>query len=141
MYSKTYNSIIIGANKEESAEFQKEYFPQRRIKNRTVGKGDFTSNSDSGWKERYFGIIGKYGKQVQNVLYTVLDTMVRLLTPIIPHTMDELYEAMGGSKLSSVLLTMPARSEVNANLLEIKFRDSIIICDEDFLSLKNENIF
>jgi isoleucyl-tRNA synthetase len=56
-------------------------------------------------------------KQVQNVLYTVLDTVVRLLTPIIPHTMDELYESMGGSKFSSVLLDMPTRREVDTELL------------------------
>ncbi|MBR3891339.1 MAG: isoleucine--tRNA ligase [Bacilli bacterium] len=56
-------------------------------------------------------------KQVQNVLYKVLDTVVRLLTPIIPHTMDELYEAMGGDKFSSVLLDMPTRKEVNNELL------------------------
>lgn len=56
-------------------------------------------------------------KQVQNVLYKVLDTVVRLLSPIIPHTMDELYEAMGGDKLSSALLSMPVRETVNKELL------------------------
>jgi isoleucyl-tRNA synthetase len=56
-------------------------------------------------------------KQVQNVLYKVLDTLLRLLTPIIPHTMDELYESMGGSKFSSVLLDMPTRREVDTELL------------------------
>lgn len=29
----------------------------------------------------------------------------------------------------------------NAILLDIKFRDSIIVCDENFVSLKEENIF
>ena len=57
-------------------------------------------------------------KQVQNVLYKVLDTVIRLLTPIIPHTMDELYEAMGGDKLSSQLLSMPTVTEVDSELLK-----------------------
>ena len=56
-------------------------------------------------------------KQVQNVLHKVLDTVVRLLTPVIPHTMDELYEAMGGDKLSAQLLSMPKKEEVNTELL------------------------
>ena len=30
---------------------------------------------------------------------------------------------------------------LNANLLEIVFRDSIIVCDESYLSLKNEGVF
>ena len=33
-------------------------------------------------------------------------------------TMDELYEAMGGKKLSSALLDMPSKSEVNETLLQ-----------------------
>ncbi len=56
-------------------------------------------------------------KQVQNVLYKVLDTVIRLLTPVVPHTMDELYEAMGGNKLSAQLLSMPNKEEVNTKLL------------------------
>ena len=38
-------------------------------------------------------------------------------------------------------INLASKILVNSNLLEIKFRDSIIVCDEDFLSLKAENIF
>ena len=56
--------------------------------------------------------------QVQNVLNTVLDTLMRLLTPIIPHTMDELYTELGGKEKSVQLLSMPEREEVNTELLK-----------------------
>ena len=56
--------------------------------------------------------------QVQNVLNTVLDTLMRLLTPIIPHTMDELYAEYSGKEKSAQLLSMPVREEVNNELLK-----------------------
>jgi len=56
--------------------------------------------------------------QVQNVLNKVLDTLMRLLTPIIPHTMDELYTELGGKEKSAQLLSMPVREEVNTELLK-----------------------
>ena len=56
--------------------------------------------------------------QVQNVLNKVLDTLMRLLTPIIPHTMDELYTELGGKEKSVQLLSMPEREEVNTELLK-----------------------
>ena len=56
--------------------------------------------------------------QVQNVLYKVLDTLMRLLTPIIPHTMDELYTELTGSSKSVQLLSMPVREKVNEELLK-----------------------
>ena len=57
-------------------------------------------------------------KQVQNVLYKVLDTLMRLMTPIIPHTMDELYTELTGSSKSVQLLSMPVREKVNEDLLK-----------------------
>ena len=56
--------------------------------------------------------------QVQNVLNKVLDTLMRLLTPIIPHTMDELYTELGGKEKSVQLLSMPERETVNTELLK-----------------------
>lgn len=38
-------------------------------------------------------------------------------------------------------INLASKILVNSNLLEIKFRDSIIVCDEDFISLKLEEIF
>ena len=57
--------------------------------------------------------------QVQNVLNKVLDTLMRLLTPIIPHTMDELYSELAGEKKFAQLLSMPHREEVNEELLAL----------------------
>ncbi len=37
-------------------------------------------------------------KQYQTVLYKVLDSLLRLLAPILPHTMEELYSYLPGSK-------------------------------------------
>ena len=70
-------------------------------------------------------------KQVQNVLYKVLDTLMRLLTPIIPHTMDELYAELTGSKKSVQLLSMPLREKVNKDLLNeftllMSLRDDVL---------------
>ena len=57
-------------------------------------------------------------KQVQNVLYKVLDTLLRLLTPIIPHTMDELYTELTGSAKSAQLLSMPVKETVNTDIID-----------------------
>ncbi len=70
-------------------------------------------------------------KQVQNVLNTVLDTLMRLLTPIIPHTMDELYAELTGNEKSAQLLSMPLREEVDQKLLNeftklMKLRDDVL---------------
>lgn len=43
-------------------------------------------------------------------------------------------------EVSSGDINLASKILVNANLLDIKFRDSIIVCDEDFISLKEENI-
>ena len=37
-------------------------------------------------------------RQVQTVIYEVVDTLLRLLTPIIPHTTEEVYNYMPGEK-------------------------------------------
>lgn len=50
------------------------------------------------------------------------------------HPNNALEVSPGDINLASKILA-------NSNLLEIKFRDSIIVCDEAFVSLKTENIF
>lgn len=50
------------------------------------------------------------------------------------HPNNAVEVSLGDINLASKILA-------NSNLLEIKFRDSIIVCDEDFISLKTENIF
>ncbi len=44
-------------------------------------------------------------RSIQTVMYDVLDTLVKLLTPILPHTMEEVWKYMPGVKEISVQLT------------------------------------
>lgn len=52
-------------------------------------------------------------RQVQTVIYEVADTLLRLLTPIIPFTMEEVYDFFKGENgvESSQLLDMPKKYE------------------------------
>ena len=52
-------------------------------------------------------------RQVQTVIYEVVDTLLRLLTPIIPFTMEEVYDFFKGENgaFSSQLLDMPKKYE------------------------------
>jgi len=52
-------------------------------------------------------------RQVQTVIYEVTDTLLRLLTPIIPYTMEEVYDFFKGEDgvFSSQLLDMPSKFE------------------------------
>lgn len=52
-------------------------------------------------------------RQVQTVIYEVVDTLLRLLTPIIPFTMEEVYDFFKDENgtFSSQLLDMPSRYE------------------------------
>ena len=57
-------------------------------------------------------------RQIQSTLYTLTDKLVRLITPIIPHTADEIGSAfydMNAVK-STVLLDFPAYSDVDEKL-------------------------
>ncbi len=51
--------------------------------------------------------------QVQTVLYSCLDTLVRLLTPILPFTMEEIYQLTPNHKKSVQLISMAKRHEVS----------------------------
>lgn len=55
-------------------------------------------------------------RQVQSVLYRVLDSLVRLLTPILPFTMEEVYSFMEPKEESVQLLDMPKAKESSAQL-------------------------
>ena len=57
-------------------------------------------------------------RQYQTVLYEVLDALLRLLAPILPHTMEELYQLMPDRKLASVhLLEMVKPQKVDEAVL------------------------
>ena len=66
-------------------------------------------------------------RQVQATIYTILNGLLRLLTPIIPFTMEEAYKCFGGKEVSSQLLKMCERKELSAefkdaydNLLKLR---------------------
>jgi isoleucyl-tRNA synthetase len=47
----------------------------------------------------------KRRRSIQTAYYEILTTLVKLLTPIIPHTTEEVWEYLPGEKVSSVQLT------------------------------------
>lgn len=58
--------------------------------------------------------------QVQNVIYEATSTLMRLLTPFLPFTMDEVYQNMPDKKLSNIqLLDYPKEShDYNGSIIE-----------------------
>src|SRR5699024_5908698 len=44
-------------------------------------------------------------RSIQTAVYEMLTSLVKLLTPIIPHTMDEVWEYIPGKHVESVQLT------------------------------------
>ena len=70
-------------------------------------------------------------KQVQNVIYQVTDTLMRLLTPFVPFTMDEIYHSYGRDHLANVqLLDYPVVSN--------NYPDVVIRNYESFMNLRDE---
>ena len=64
-------------------------------------------------------INSKRRRQVQTVIYKVLDDILRLLTPIIPHTTEELFKLMNYKEASVMLLDMVKKYPViNQNLIK-----------------------
>ena len=69
-------------------------------------------------------------KQVQNVIYQVTDTLMRLLTPFIPFTMDEVYHSLNFADKNNVqLLDYPTPSNV--------YLEDVIKDYETFINLRN----
>ncbi|MCR5231391.1 MAG: class I tRNA ligase family protein, partial [Acholeplasmatales bacterium] len=58
----------------------------------------------------------------QTVFYYIVDSIIKLLSPILPHTMSEAYDCMNYKEAEDVYLTdMPTVKEYNDDLLEAKF--------------------
>ncbi|XMB85093.1 isoleucine--tRNA ligase [Mycoplasmatota bacterium WC44] len=56
---------------------------------------------------------------VQSVFYECVDTLIRLMTPILPHTADEAYTFLPGKKeVNSMLLDMPEVKELDESVVE-----------------------
>jgi len=57
-------------------------------------------------------------RQVQTVIYKTLNALIRLLTPILPYTCEELYNLFTDKEVSSVqLLDMVKKGQVNEKML------------------------
>ncbi len=56
-------------------------------------------------------------RQIQTVIYKILDTVIRLMTPIIPHTMSEAYTHIKTATLQDAyLLDMPKVEDLDTSL-------------------------
>ena len=67
----------------------------------------------------------KRRRQVQTVIYQILDDILRLLNPLIPHTIEELFKMMDYQVNSAMLLEMP-KPYTNLNQDLIKDYDDLI---------------
>ena len=74
----------------------------------------------------------------QTVFYYIVDAIIKLLSPILPHTMSEAYDCMNYKEAEDVYLTdMPSVKEYNDEALEaqfdefMKYRDVILKALED----------
>lgn len=74
---------------------------------------------------------------VQTVFYKIVDSLIKLLSPILPHTMSEAYDCLPYKKAEDVYLTdMPEVEEIHDELEEkydefMKYRDVILKALED----------
>jgi len=82
-------------------------------------------------------------RSVQTVYYRILDSLVRLLTPILPHTMEEVYEysPIKEAELAQ-LLDMPKLDSIDEALLEkyepfMTLRDGVLKALEE---ARNEKV-
>ena len=79
---------------------------------------------------------------VQTVFYKIVDSLIKLLSPILPHTMSEAYDCLPYKKAEDVYLTdMPEVEEIHDELEEkydefMKYRDVILKALEDARAAK-----
>ena len=78
-------------------------------------------------------------RQIQTTLYTLTDKLVRLITPVLPHTADEIGNAFYDMSIvkSTVLLDFPSYSNVDENLS--KEYSSLLKIRTDVLKALEEN--
>jgi isoleucyl-tRNA synthetase len=82
-------------------------------------------------------------RSVQTVYYRILDSLVRLLTPILPHTMEEVYEYSPIKEAEfAQLLDMPQRVSVDDTILAkyeplMQLRDGVLKALEE---ARNEKV-
>ncbi len=70
--------------------------------------------------------------QIQTVMYNVAETLLRVLNPVLPFTMDEFNKNLPGERKSNAqLYDYPSRKETDANLAEeyaniLKYRSDVL---------------
>lgn len=85
-------------------------------------------------------------RSIQTVYYDILTTLVKLLTPIIPHTTDEIWEYIPGTDVKSVQLTDIPEPEAifqSEDDLQVKWDHFMNIRDDVLKSLeeaRNEKV-
>ena len=79
---------------------------------------------------------------VQTVFYKIVDSLIKLLSPILPHTMSEAYDCLPFKSAEDVYLTdMPEVVDIQDDLEEkydefMKYRDIVLKALEDARSAK-----
>lgn len=79
---------------------------------------------------------------VQTVFYKIVDSLIKLLSPILPHTMSEAYDCLPFKSAEDVYLTdMPEVEDIQDDLEEkydefMKYRDIVLKALEDARSAK-----
>ncbi len=76
-------------------------------------------------------------RRIQTVVYKILDTLIRLLTPIIPHTTSESYSCIPNSKaLDAYLLDMPVVENLDLSV-EVIFDEFVGLREDVLKALEN----
>ncbi|MGO4887855.1 isoleucine--tRNA ligase [Anaerobacillus sp. MEB173] len=77
-------------------------------------------------------------RSIQTVLYEVLVALTKLVTPILPHTADEVWAFVPGVDEESVQLTdMPDALAIDESEIEAKWNKFMIVRDEVLKALEN----
>lgn len=77
-------------------------------------------------------------RSIQTVLYNTLYSLITLLTPIIPHTTEEVYQYLPGKKLESVYLCDMVKSTyyINSDELMDKYEKLLKVRDDVLKALE-----
>jgi len=84
----------------------------------------------------------KERRSVQTVFYAALNVLIRLMTPILPHTADEAYQFLPGKNVDNAqLLDMPEPREYNTDVVEkfdafMKVRSNVLKALEEARNAK-----
>lgn len=81
----------------------------------------------------------KHRRRLQTVIYEALSHLVPLLTPLMPHTMDEVYQAFPGIKEENVYLTNFKTPHVNDDKSLLASFETLLSIRDDVLKALEES--